>query len=175
MGRATILYVKPRTDSFEIKTLFGWNDSLQNIHVLCITSVFAKKENGEYKLLNALTVNSRNWKRRRLGSITFHYPPTHAFDKEKANNLLQSINRLTKQWQLPQIPIDYYFPDNFEEIQHLRGLDCSMGMGNYEKPSGMSDKENNEVFSGGLGENYFHEIVHLYLNRLFPNSALIEA
>lgn len=174
MGQATILYVKPKNDFVEIKTLFGWSDSLQNINVLCITSVFAKKENGAYKLFNALTVNSSNWQKQKIGSVTFHYPPTHIFDKEKANKLPLSINRLTKQWKLQPIPINYYFADNFEEIQRLRGLDYSIGMGNKDKPSGMSDQETNTVFSGGLGENYFHEIVHIYLNRLFPNSSLVE-
>ena len=174
MAQPTILYVKPKNDLVEIKTLFGWTDSLQNIYALCITSVFAKKENGEYKLINALTVNSRNWQKQKIGNVTFYYPPTHIFDREKAAKLLESISKLTKQWKLQTIPINYYFADNFEAIQHLRGLDYSIGTGNKDKPSGMSDQETNTVFSGGLGENYFHEIVHIYLNRLFPNSSLVE-
>ena len=47
-------------------------------------------------------------------------------------------------------------------------------MANRDKPSGMSDGADNIIYCGGWGENYFHEAVHLYLNRLFPRSPLIE-
>jgi hypothetical protein len=174
MGNPTILYVKPKHDFFEIKTLFSWTDSLENVFVLCIASVFSKKENKQYKLYNALTVNSKNWKTENIGSVTFHFPQSHTFDKNEASKLLQSIDGLIKQWNLQTIPIDYYFADTYEEIQHLRGLDYSIGMGNKDKPSGMSDQETKTVFAGGLGENYFHEVVHIYLNKLFPKSPLVE-
>lgn len=174
MGNPTILYVKPKNDFFEIKTLFSWTDSLKDVYALCITSVFAKKENGQYKLYNALTVNSKNWKTQTIGSVTFHFPQSHTFNQNEANKLLQSISDLTKQWNLQTIPIDYYFADTYEEVLRLRGLDYSIMMGNQDKPSGMSDIETNTVFAGGLGENYFHEVVHLYLNRLFPESPLVE-
>jgi hypothetical protein len=174
MGRPTILYVKPQHGFYEIKTLFSWTDSSENVFAQCITSVFATKENEQYKLYNALTVNSKEWQTQTIGSVTFHFPQTHAFDKNEASKLLQSIDDLTKQWSLQSIPIDYYFADTYEAIQHLRGLDFCAGMGNKDKPSGMSDMEMNTVFSGGLGENYFHEVVHLYLNRQFPKSPLVE-
>lgn len=174
MGNPTILYVKPKNDFFEIKTLYSWKDSLESVYVLCITSVFAKKENEQYKLYNALTVNSNNWKTEKLGNVTFHFPYSHTFDKNEANKLLQSIDDLTKQWNLQTIPIDYYFADTYEEVLHLRGLDYSIVMGNKDKPSGMSDLDTKTVFAGGLGENYFHEVVHIYLNNLFPKSPLVE-
>jgi hypothetical protein len=167
--------VKPEKDFWEIKTMFGWyDDSLKKIEVLCIASVFAKKENGEYKLYNALTVNTADWQTQNIGSVTFHFPKEHTFDFEKAGRLLRSIQDLTTEWKLSPIPIDYYFADTYEEIQHLRGLDYSVGMGNKDKPRGMSDQETKTAFAGGLGENYFHEVVHLYLNSLFPNSTLVE-
>jgi hypothetical protein len=87
---------------------------------------------------------------------------------------LYSIDDLIKLWNIKPIPIDYYFADAYEEVEHLRGLDYSIGMGNKDKPSGMSDIDNNTVFAGGLGENYFHEVVHIYLNKLFPKSSLVE-
>jgi hypothetical protein len=65
-------------------------------------------------------------------------------------------------------------PDTYEDIQHLRGLDYCAGMGNRDKPSGMADLENNNVFAGELGENYFHEMVHIYLNRVFPKSPFVD-
>jgi hypothetical protein len=174
MGSPTILYVKPKNDFFEIKTLFSWTDSIKSVNVLCITSVFAKKEKEKFKLYNALTINRRAWKTESIGSVTFHFPQSHSFDKIKATKLLYSIDDLIKLWNIKSIPIDYYFADTYEEVEHLRGLDYSIGMGNKDKPSGMSDIDNNTVFAGGLGENYFHEVVHIYLNKLFPKSSLVE-
>lgn len=174
MGNPTILYVKPNHDLFEIKTLFSWTDSAGMIYASCITSVFAKKEKDQYKLYNALTVNAAKWKTQKTGNITFHFPPSHTFDANKANSLLQSVNDLIKQWNLKAIPVDYYFADTYEEVEILRGLDYCAGMGNKDRPSGMSDVGSNTVFAGGLGENYFHEVVHLYMNRLFPKSPLVE-
>lgn len=174
MGSPTILYVKPKSGFFEIKTLFSWTDSLESVYTSGITSVFAKKENGQYKLYNALTVNSKKWKTEKFGSVTYHFPQSHTFDKNEAGKLLQSIGELKKQWSLQIIPIDYYFADTYEEVEHLRGLDYAIGMGNQDKPSGMADIENKTVFAGGLGENYFHEVVHIYLNKLFPKSSLTE-
>ncbi len=174
MGNPTILYVKPKHDFFEIKTLFSWTDSLENVFVLCITSVYAQLENEQFKLFNALSLNSNKWKNKIFGSVTFHFPQSHHFDENKANKLLNSIHKLKKEWNLKTIPIDYYFADTYETILNLRGLDYSIVMGNKDKASGMADLETNTVFSGGLGENYFHEVVHIYLNRLFPKSPLVE-
>lgn len=109
MGNATILYVKPTSAYYEIKTLFSWTDNEEGVNVLCITSVFAKKENETYTLYNALSVNSKNWKSEKLGSVTFHFPPSHLFDGGKATLLVTSIEELTRQWNLETIPIDYYF------------------------------------------------------------------
>lgn len=174
MGNATILYVKPGNNFYEIKTLFAWADSLQEIRVLSIISVFAKKENGKFRLYNALTVNSTNWKSIKISDVTFYFPGYHQFSQKKANDLINSIRNLRKQWNLKVIPIDYYFANTYEEVQHLRGLDYAIGMGNKDKPAGMADDKNNIIYCGGLGENYFHEVVHIYLNHLFPSSPLQE-
>src|SRR6202000_1377608 len=45
---------------------------------------------------------------------------------------------------------------------------------NRPKPSGMSDGVDNIIYCGGWGERYFHEVVHIYLNRLHPASPLNE-
>ena len=174
MGYPTVIYAKPKNGLIEIKTLIGWPDSLRTIYLSCIISVFVKKEKEEYKLYNSLTINTQTWDSQINGSVTFHYPPKHKFNRLKADSLLQSILELTNKWSLQPIPIDYYYADTFEEIQHLRGLDYWVGMGNKDKPSGMADLDTKMVFCGGLGENYFHEVVHIYLNPLFPKSPLLE-
>ena len=174
MGKPTILYVKPNLQFSEIKTLFSSCDSLGQTDVACIVTVYVKKENGEYKLYNALSKNRSNWLIKKIDSVTFYFPPSYKFNEINATKLIHSITSLTHQWGLKRIPINYYLGETYEQLQHLRGLDYALGMGNATKPSGISDQKNSSVYCGGLGENYFHEVVHLYLNPLNPNSALNE-
>jgi hypothetical protein len=88
--------------------------------------------------------------------------------------LVLSIEKLEREWDLKPISIHYYFADTKDEIQKLRGFDYSLDMGNRDKPSGISDDQDNVVFCSGLDENYFHEVVHIYLNHLYPKSPLRE-
>ena len=140
----------------------------------CILTVFVKKENGKYKLYNALTLNGAKWQTKKINDVTFHFPSYHQFNNQKAEELINSIKKLREQWNLKSISINNYFADTFEEIDHLRGIDYQMGMGNRDKPTGLSDRDNNIIYCGGQGENYFHEAVHIYLNGLFPDSPYLE-
>ena len=54
------------------------------------------------------------------------------------------------------------------------GFDYNFMMVNAEKPTGLSDAIDNLTYSSGCGENYFHEVVHLYLNPLHSKSPLNE-
>lgn len=174
IGKPTILYAKPDSQFVLIKTLFSYSDSLQNTIAWCITNVYVKKENDTYKLYNALSKNISTWLMKKMGSVTYYYPPTYKFNETKAAKLILSINRLTEEWKLKKIPITYYIGETYEQLEKLRGLDYSAGMGNQTKPSGISDAKNKSVYCGGLGENYFHEVIHIYLNPLNPKSALRE-
>jgi len=174
LGKPTILYVKPDSQFILIKTLFSYSDSLRHTIAWCITNVYVKKESPVYKLYNALSKNISTWLVRKMGSVTFYYQPTYKFNEAKATRLIQSINHLAEEWKLKKIPINYYIGETYEQLQKLRGLEYAAGMGNRTKPSGISDAQNKSVYCGGLGENYFHEVVHLYLNPLNTNSALNE-
>jgi hypothetical protein len=47
-------------------------------------------------------------------------------------------------------------------------------MGENEKPTGIADVKDNLIFTSGLNENHFHEAVHIYLNKKYPESPLKE-
>ncbi|WP_158800043.1 hypothetical protein [Pedobacter sp. L105] len=171
----TILYVRPGPKYIQIKTQFGYVDSLKNISTICITNHYVAFD--QFKkpyFISALKINSASWKMKKVRNITFYYPAYHTFNTIRADSLCFQIAKLEKDWSLKPIQVRYYFADTNEELIKLRGFDYNILMGNRDKPSGMSDIRDNQVFCGGLGENYFHEVAHLYLNPLYPNSPLQE-
>ena len=175
LGRARILYAKPEGSLFHAKVMFSHTDSNGNVLVTSITNHYiSKRADGTHTFTNPMQLQDANWRVTTFGHIEYHYPAYHKFDKAKARQLAGKIAALEKEWQLQPIDIQYYFADTKEEIDHYRGFDFTISMGNRDKPSGISDGIDNMIWCAGLGEDYFHEVVHLYLNPLYPHAPLIE-
>jgi len=171
----TILYIRPTEKYIQFKTQFSYADSLKHIMTMAVINSYVAFDNsGQPYFINPLTINMADWRTNSLANIVFHYPPYYKFDRKRADSLIRKITMLEKGWGLKPMAIQYYMANNNDELYRLKGFDFAVGMGNKNKPSGKSDDKDNQVFCGGLGENYFHEVVHLYLNRLFPNSPLQE-
>ncbi len=164
----TVLSVKPTDDFYEIKTIFSSCTDSGYSNPLCVMNVYAKKENNQYKLFNALPINTRNWNTTKVGEIAYHYPSTHTFNPDSAEQLKVFIDSLVKLYKTQIVPIDLYLTDDFDELQKARGLESYMGMGNQKKlPGGRTDGFNKIIYSAGRDESA-HEIVHIYLSPLFP-------
>ena len=170
----TVFYAKPKLESIHFKVLYGWIDST-NISLFCIANHYIRfNDKGDPEFENPIELNTKTWKQTSLRNVTFIYPPYHSFDRLRADSLISQVENLEREWGLQQIEVRYYLANTREEIDQIRGLDFSLLGGNRDKPSGMSDDQNNVVYCSGLGENYFHEVVHLYLNRLYAQSPLVE-
>lgn len=174
MGSPKILYARPVGDLVHIKTMFTHTDTNGQQMVFSITNHYVKKwPNGHYYFINPMYFQ-QDWKEATFNNIQYYFPSYHKWDKSRARQLYEAINKLEEEWKLQPIGIRYYFADTREEIEHLRGFDFTIAMGNRDKPSGISDDVDNVIYCWGLGENYLHEAVHIYINRLFPRSPLSE-
>jgi len=174
-GKPTILSIKYENEFIHIKTLFGESDSSKNLTVYYICNHFVKFDKAmKPYFINPMSINLKQWQSKTNRNVTYYFPKYHHFNKVKSDSLISKITQLEKDWDLKPINIRYYFTNTNDEMQIFRGFDYNFGMGNTDKPSGLSDATDNLVFSSGWGENYFHEIVHLYLNKLHPNSPLNE-
>jgi hypothetical protein len=174
MGKApSILYIKPDSTYVHIKTLFARADS-SGIYTFAITNHYIESVNGHLYFVSPLKINAKDWQKTTIRNVTWYYPAYHEFDTRRADSLIAGITALERTWGLGPINVRYYFADTKDEIKKIRGFDYTVDMGNREKPSGISNDEDNIVYCHGLGENYFHEVVHIYLNRLFPKSPLQE-
>jgi hypothetical protein len=170
----TLFYIKPKEEFVHFKVLYGWIDST-NISLFCIANHYIRfkdKENPEF--VNPTELNTKTWKQTSIRNVTFIYPPYHKFNRLRADSLIDNVVSLEKDWNLKPIKARYYFAETREEVDQIKGLDFSLSGGDRNNPSGISDDRNNIVYCSGLGENYFHEVVHLYLNRLYRDSPLVE-
>lgn len=162
-----VLSIKSKKDIYKIKAQFSFCKDNGEPYVLAIVNYYAKKENGKYKLYNALNFNKSNWICTNVGLVDFYYPKYHKFDYKKANKLNKFINNICRNFEVKPKVIEYYLADDFDEIQTLKGLDYYIGMGGEVKPSGNASE--NKVYCGGLGEYYPHEVFHAQIDEYYPN------
>jgi hypothetical protein len=162
-----LLAVTPEEDHYyQIKTAFL--SQLQTI--LCVANVYAKKVNGSYKLFNALPLNTKDWQKRTVGTVTYHFKKGAHLDEKEAKRMNDYAKFLQTLYRIKPIHVNYYIGKNLDELMKLDGLETYMGMGNPFKISGYSDVANGIIFSGGGGAYYPHEMTHIYVNRRFPNT-----
>jgi hypothetical protein len=165
----TILNVRNINGLYQIKSIFAFCDSTgKPPNILCIANVFAKKENGEYKLFNALPVNrDKEWNHKKAGYIDYYFPFYHSFDSVKAEKQNAFMIDVCKDFGVPIKQVEYYFADDFNEIERLRGFDYELGTSGKLKPQGKSDDD--KAYCGGMGEYYPHELIHIFINPYYPD------
>jgi hypothetical protein len=153
-----------------IKVQFSYCQDDGTPYVLCIANYYIKRENGTLKLYNALYINREEWSHTKYGIIDYYYPKYHQFNRGKAKELIDFIDEISKNFKVSSQAFEYYFANNFEEIQNLKGLDYWYGMGGKLKPTGSADVSG--IFSSGKGENDFHEAFHVIVDTKYTNKHL---
>ena len=142
-----------------------------NAEVLCTMNVYAKKENGEFRLYNSLPIHIRDWKLQKAGNIQYYFPASHVFNPTLADSMNIFIDALKAKFEIDTTyTIAFYFADDWDVIQQAKGLDYYAGMGNVPKVQGRQNGGNKMVFSGAGNEWYPHELVHIYLYPEFPKA-----
>ncbi len=164
---AHVLSIKSNKSNYEIKVQFSYCKEDGTPYVLAIVNYYAKKENGSFKLYNALTINKKEWNCTTVGIIDFYYPNYHKFNIEKARKTNEFINKLCKDLIVKSIPFEYYVANDYDEIQKLKGIDYYMGMGGDTTPKGKAADD--KIYCAGLGEYYLHEVFHVQIDKYYPN------
>ena len=162
-----VLSLKSSSGQYQIKAQFSYYKEDGSPYVLAIANYYAKRENGKFKLYNALTHNRQNWNCSNVGWVDFYYPKDHTFDLEKADALNEFIERTCRTFGVYPKPFEYYLADDYDEIQKLKGIDYYMGMGGESVPKGKAS--GNKVYCGGLGEYYPHEVFHVQIDAHYPD------
>jgi hypothetical protein len=154
------------------------DDSSHAVRPLALYRVYAVRESGRWVLANALPRMTRDWRRATIGSVTFWYPPTHAFVRSRARATARFVDSLAKAYDLPVPATDYYFSDDLGETWRVLGLEF-FPQGS-DTVGGRSNSFDKLVFVGSsaAGETYRHELAHVILqpliSRLHPPGMIME-
>lgn len=174
LGKPTLLSAQQNNDTVHLKLQFSKLDTSGNITTYFISNHSILFERMQPYFLVNHEINTLKWKHANFRNVTFHYPSYHLLDTVRANNLITQIKKLEKDWSISPEIIQYYFARTRAEIQTIRGFDYNFYMGGNEVPFGLADVKDNLIFTSGLAENHFHEVVHIYLNKVYPESILKE-
>jgi hypothetical protein len=165
----SILSINREGEYYRIRTLYSEHDSIFS-DPIAITNVYAKREDGKFKLYNSLPIATSNWRRHTIGSITFIHPQYHTFNEKLAVRLSQFVDSIAFQMGSPTRQAEFYFADTFDELMRAQGFDYYLGEGNNNPAAGYCDSKNVIMYGGGVNEWFPHEFVHLYAVPKFPGA-----
>lgn len=161
--KPTIISIEKEGDHYGIRTIFaasGVQGEYKKSNPWCITKLYATKEDGKWKLKNALPIITEYWNKKTLGKITFIYPQHHIFNNELAMKAIQFCSEIIEKYKFPELePFDFYITDSGDELGKLLNFDFYFA--GYSTGIGMND---NRILLSGLGSEYYpHEFIHLIL------------
>lgn len=161
--KPTVLSVEKEGSYYSIKTIFLADNTVSpesNANPWSITKLYAVKEKNEWKLTNALPVITKKWRRKKVGEITFIYPPSHQFNLQSAKRSNDFCKYLQIKFNLPAVkPFDFYITGNADDMGKLLNFDFYFA--GYTTGAAM---RNNNILVSGLGSEYYpHELVHMML------------
>lgn len=168
--KPTVLSISQQGVYYKIRTLYSAESDSGFADPVEIEEVYAKREEGGFKLYNALPINTTSWKHKRIGSINFIFPPYHTFDRALAAKMSLFADSVASILNEAPIPVDFYFANTLDELMKARGLDYRMGEGNSTAVGGHAWPEDRMLFGAGTNEWYPHELVHIYFNPKYPKS-----
>jgi len=159
--KPTILSIEKEGEHYGIRTIFsaeGLQGEYRKSNPWCITKLYAVKEDGQWRLKNALPIITDTWNKKTVGKITFIYPPHHKFNNDLATKASQFCNEITEKFKFPEWePFDFYITDSGDELGKLLNFDFYYA--GYTTGIGMNDKR---ILLSGLGSEYYpHEFIHL--------------
>ncbi len=142
-----------------IKTLFEATDPKRE--VIGITKHYAvRNTEGEYKLENAMTYDTKDWNIFKSDFITYIVDPSIAFDSKEAEKSVKFCKEVANKLGLEIKPFKYYACANKNQLAGLYNFDYWIfGI------KGLANSVVREVFSSYCNFYFPHEFIHLILPR----------
>ncbi len=163
----TILGIYPvENDHYELKSMFtSVTDSTEQINLHYIVSIFAKKIDGSFKLVNSSSYYKNIWERKSVGNINYYIHPVHNFNEGEAKRMNEFNLELANKFESEPLTFDYFVSNTGREIIKVWGYDFMPRMLQPVQTGGMADLYNMIIYAGNNSAYYPHEVVHLYTSK----------
>lgn len=121
------------------------------------------------KLDNYTNYYTKGWRSSKLGMITYKYPKSYSFNKEKAEEAIKFVDKLQRLFKLDKVEnITYFIAKDCKEVRKVQGFDFVLGEG--QEQCAFFDGVNNFVYTNQYaGENHQHELIHI-VNKKYPKA-----
>lgn len=170
----TVLSVRDFEDYTRIQVMFSYESDNYPFQVFGIGNYYMQREGDRIWMRVPAAVLTEDWHTATVRNVRYHFPSYHQFNRVKAIELRKKIEQLEADWELDPIDIEYYFADTPDEIEALKGFEYNFYLAKNTPVGGFAFIDEGYTFSSGWGEAYFHEVVHIYLNRIYPDAVLQE-
>ena len=145
------------------------NDSSGQILLDYAITVYAKKNNDQYFLVNSTDYHRLIWDRIVIGDITYYVHPAHYLKMSEAEQMQRFNDSLANFFECEPIRFDYFVANNSREILDLIGFDFMPRKYLAVQSGGMAANYDNIIYAGNNSAYYPHEVVHLYTYSQFRN------
>lgn len=167
-----IMSVEPIGAKYQIRVMFSSSTTdpqYAGSKVWCIQKLNAVEEDGNWVLENLLVELSQKWEQRREGFIEYIFPPSHQFNKERAERSTQFCKGVTKRFN-PEYTttFKYYVTSSVDEMGLLENFDY------YFVGLTTGKAREHMVLSAKGDEFYPHEFVHKLLPKNENRGLVIE-
>lgn len=168
--KPSLMELVPISDDEKLLKLafIGVDPNTSETAIRCIYNIVAVKSNGDWMLKRATGHYTREWHTKKVNSITYKYPKGKSINTNEIDNQAADIESICRFFDISPIPITYYSCYSPKQVFEVKGFDYLPNMF-FSKTGGMADK-GNIIYSGNNSEYYTHEIVHIYIEKLFTNT-----
>jgi len=139
----------------------------ENVTIPAIVNVFASKEDSLFFFYPALYYYSGLMKTHVEGNIRYRYKDSLNIELCKEMNKIN--NQLARKFNVPPLKFTYYKFKNPKELFNCLGFDFLSNM-YFDTTGGIVGSNQNAFYAGNNSEIYTHEIVHLYIRKLYTNA-----
>jgi hypothetical protein len=165
--QTTVMGIYPiRRDTYALKTMFCYFDKVsQKVIINDFYTVYAIPFKDDYKFLSAPQWYSFHWSNRKIGTISYFFPPQYFFSEKKALELNQFNQEIAKIFKMSPIYFKYFICSSVEDAYKTVGYDYNLAQFVKTQTGAVAYPSNKAIFSGNNSELYPHEVVHLYTNQ----------
>ena len=147
---------------------FSHLDESGEIHLDVISSVYAKKIDGQYLLISSAEYLKTVFEHRKVGNINYYIHPFHKFNLSEAEQMNAFNVEMSREFGVEPLEFDYFVASNARDIARTWGYEYMNRMYNPSGKGGIASWRNMIIYSGNNSSYFPHELVHLYTYHVVP-------